>query len=256
MPHDYDDIKISETDLLELFPHVFTFSCVLLFLGPALKVFQLAKQPAIRYLVGVFPSRCAISALVFMLAAHLVHRCLRRASKLAMILGLLAPSLLMTLFADRLFSRAVVWNNELVAEDCQAPSEKWDLELAWRKADHFYGLCINSLVRSDQIDEGERRPITTCEGYEDALHENQHWHFLEQVETQYGCGGWCTPAQPLWISRRGPIDACSTVIASQLQLEAIPDSRQLFTFSLAVFASASILFVLFGPDLKATGITW
>lgn len=248
-------IMSSETDLMELFPHVFTFTSLLLFVGPVVKTFQLATQPTVWHLVGSLPVDVGLSVAVMVVSAHLVHRLLRRASKVAIALGLLLPSLAMLVLANDLNKRAVVWNTQLAAEDCRPPSSKWDVERSWMVARDFYSQCAvphrpgsSSRVKNPLIGE--------CQGYDEAAKVNPLWHLLESSETKYGCGGWCTPAQPMWTARQGPIDACTDVLASQLAGEAIPAARQLYALSLMVFAGTSFLFVLFGPAMNARGIKW
>lgn len=242
-------------DVVRVFPMLFTFWSILVFIVPIIKVISLISDPSVHFWIGYLDSRLAVIApFVFICFGHLLHRAKQVPDKWAVAVSIIASSIVMWFFANRVLQESYYKYNNFIAADCKTFNHKYELEESWQKAWGFYSNCFPSGAYANTTDH-QRKLINECYGYEEELAKNSDWRYLQECEETYICSGWCEPGVPLW-SRRGPQDPCSRVVADVLGTKVRRLSRQVTGYCMVTGVTAAILIILMGPSFHKHGVQW
>lgn len=252
--------ELHKIDLMAVFPVMFTLACCLVFLFPGYAVLHVALEPAVAY----FFSNLWLVSLLLVIppllgAVHLVHLRAMQPVKKAVIAAVFIPSTLIIIFADHFYEGALDKADRLVATDCNALQQKADLQKSWEVAFYVYENCLNQTnVESGYSLEELRKNfrIQDCEEYKDLKDEySDDWKYLEYLEEQHGCSGWCYPAQQLW-STRDHKDSCSNAVSNAFRYFVQPHAFQVCLTMSATLILLALVVIAVGPPLRAYGFDW
>jgi len=236
-------------DLLQIYPFTFAFVSALAFLGPMVKMAFLARNPNVLYWIGDWPTYVAYLPLVFILIAYIIHRINRLPSKIASLIGLLGPSIMLFLAGYRVAISAITLSSAFSSTDCITNPPMYKLGLEWKAAAAFKKTC-------NATKEGGTATIDACEGYTDMLAKNPGWQYLSNLEKTSGCGGWCMPAAPLWSMPGGLQDPCSAAAGEALTSEVLYPAMQVAIYDILVLFLATVGIALITPQISKQGIEW
>lgn len=243
------DFKLrQESPLVSMWPVVFTSICLLLFVLPSFMLIYISRQPATDYLGSNWTSITVVIPVVLALVHW--HQHTNGPNKFAMIAGLAIPSLILVILGEKQQQGAGSNVQSLFSIDCEMLSEKAELQLEWEAAQAFWSKCTNDTVAKS------KPPVTSafitqhfriqdCTDYKDALalHPTT-WPYLQSLEENYACTGFCTPGQQLW--SKGPHkDSCSVALSKIYQYLVLPRAGKvmmtMFAVLLASLAGAAFL---------------
>lgn len=139
--------------------------------------------------------------------------------------------------------------SQLRAEDCVSFPKKLRVERAWQAANLALHSCLDQRVQAVG-DEGLRpellkvMSLEQCEIYtKERQRWSPEWTYLEALERQNGCVGWCKWApSPIWARSAPPrtADRCSMAAADALS-EVTTTSKQLIVYSSVILCCSFVL---------------
>jgi len=259
-----------EIDMLKMFPAAFTMVGALLFSVPTWIVLTIGHNPAVSY----FQSESYFMVLVIpfiTLLVHLVHVRKGVPVKLAVVVGLVLPNLILLWHGNTMYLNAVDKSDKLFSQDCNSFNGKRELQRSWEAAYALYSNCINQTARQTghsraQLMETFR--IQDCEEYRSALtgltaggtraYEESHiqdWTYLRRLEEDHLCAGWCYHAQQLWSSKTNK-DSCSHVVSNIYGKYVRPHASQVCMLMLAALGATAMMLIMLGPVLRRHGLDW
>jgi len=183
---------------------------------------------------------------------HVVHMRRGRPTKYTIAVGLALPSVILLFYGHLQYQSALEKTTKLSVSDCGAFSEKRDLQRSWEAAHELYMSCINEthLATGHPRDALlQRFRLPDCEEYESALYglgRNQEshfreWTYLQHLEEEQLCVGWCYQGRQLWSNYKGGRDACSKAVARVYSAYAGPRASQVATIMFVLLGSTSVL---------------
>lgn len=249
-----------QPELLRLFPWAFTAACCFLFAVPAWAELSLARDEALSYfrsdrtdVVMIIP--------VLICATHYIHLRQRVPNKLAVMVTLIVPSLILFLCASGSRIAALDKYDKLLSANCDALPEKQALQDSWEAAYSLYADCLEQTTKASNYSVAQlmdRFRITDCEEYSTAYAGRSHqkeWTYLKYLEGNLFCSGWCYPGQQLWSSGVHK-DSCSAVVSQLYRSHVAPRGSQVGSFMLVVLGSAIVAVTALGPVLRNHGVEW
>lgn len=255
-----EDADLQRINLLQIFPVLFTLGCCLTFIYPAYSVVHVALEPAVAY----FYSNLWLLAILLVIppliaAVHVVHMREMQPVKKAVIVAIFVPSTLIIFFADRFWEGAQDKADRLAATDCAALQAKDDLQNSWEVAYYVYDNCLSqtnadSGYSMEQLKANFR--IQDCEEYKDLKDSySKDWGYLEYMEEQHACSGWCYPAQQLWSTREHK-DSCSVAASNAFRYLVQPQAMQVCLSMSVSLITLAFVVVAASPSLRALGYDW
>jgi len=232
-------------DLLQVYPFTFAFLSLLVFLGAMVKMVFLSFNPNVRYWIGEWPTVVAFMPLAFILVAYLIHRMNGQPSKLASLIGLLGPSVLLFIGGYKVAITALTLSTAFASTDCITNPQMYQLGLDYKSAVAFKSACNTTTMMIDE-----------CAGYEAASAKHPGWQYLSQLEKTSGCGGWCEASTTLWAYPGGVQDPCSSVAAEALSTEVLYPSMQVAIYNILVLFLATVGIAVLGPKAADQGLSW
>jgi len=212
-----------------MWPMVFTSICLLLFVLPACTLIYITRQPAVDHLGTNWTSLTAVIPVVIALSHWSQHK--YGPNKPAIVAGLLIPSLMLVILGEKQTVGAGHFAQEMFSIDCDMLPEKAELQLEWEAARAFFSKCNNDTVATSKIAVtrefiAKNFRIQDCTDYPDALALHQgSWPYLQRLEENYFCTGFCVPGQQLW--SKGPHkDSCSVALSKIFQYEVYPRAEK------------------------------
>jgi len=238
-------------DLLQAFPFTLSFLSLLVFLGAIVKMAYLSFDPNVRYWIGVYPMYVAFLPLAFMLLAYIIHKIAGKPSKLAMLVGLLGPSLLLFIGGYKVSMTAFTLSTAFASTDCITNPQMYQLGVDYKSAVTFMSTC-------KPVGNATAKPttISDCAGYDAMYKTNPGWHYLAQLEKTSGCAGWCDATTTLWAYPGGVQDPCSSVASDALATQVLIPSMQVAIYNIVVLFSATLGMAVFAPKVADQGLNW
>jgi len=210
-------------ELVQLWPWIFTCICLLLFGLPSFTLIYISRQPAVDYL-GTNLTSLTLIIPVVLACAHW-SQYTHGPSKAAIVTALVVPSLILGFVAQTQTLGAGSYVDGLFSLDCDLLPAKAKLQLEWEHAQDFFIKCTNvtatkSNFSTDFLTNTFR--IQDCAGYQEALAKNsKSWSYLQRMEENYACTGFCVPGKQLWSN--GPHkDSCSVALANIFHYSVYP----------------------------------
>lgn len=251
----------SRIDLLRMFPSMFTLTCFMMFLVPTWIVARLGRDPDVQYWIGSWCLLSLVLPFLFM-GAYFVHARLRVPHKPTILVCLLTPCLVLLALGDSTHTVVTSRADQLRSTDCDTFVGKRQLERSWQAANLLYVMCLNQTISSnpqknftvDQL-RGLYR-VQDCEEYPAALGTHfKDWNYLQYLENEHGCAGWCTWGMPLW-THRDPIDSCSIAASQVFSGKVRRASKQVVIYSVLALVFSSCILIMAGPAATAHGFKW
>jgi hypothetical protein len=239
-------------DLLQIYPFSFAIFTIIVFLGAVVKMGHLAASPHVQTWIGFWPTWIAYLPLLFIVLAYIIHRIRGGPSKLASLMGLVGPSVLLFVGGYKVAISALTLSAAFGTMDCTANIEMYQLGTEWQAAVDFKASC-NASAASGGI---APAIITECAGYEGMLKKHPSWTYLSFLETSTGCGGWCEPAHTLWVYPGEVQDPCSSAAGEALNTEVIYPSMQVAIYDIIILFLGTVGIALLGPKVSKNGIEW
>eukprot|EP00927_Polykrikos_kofoidii_P051946 TRINITY_DN45717_c0_g1_i1.p1 TRINITY_DN45717_c0_g1~~TRINITY_DN45717_c0_g1_i1.p1 ORF type:complete len:280 (-),score=27.31 TRINITY_DN45717_c0_g1_i1:6-845(-) len=229
------------------FIHKMVWLLMLLLSIPTANMFFVLLNPSTRYWMGRWPLLVAMATLAWCVVGQRVAF-KGHISRAVYIELLIVPVLTFAVLSFICHKQAFRTFVELRTESCAAFPSKHRVELAWMEANDLLTRCINEQVAitGSPIAEVEQvMVVQRCHGYEELRKDwAPEWNYLETLETEHRCSGWCTKQRLLWTvpypntNLQDGIDKCSLVAAGTLE-----KSVHRISLQSAVYCSA-VIFVL------------
>lgn len=235
------------------FPTLFTVVAVMLFALPSWTLIWTSIEPAVAYW-NTTECSWLLAIPLLILATH-IYQVVFGANFFAVLVTLLAPSLLLVLMVMAKQASAGGLAQDLFSIDCHAFPGKASLELEWEAAHSFYAHCIFETAAKNNLSEAYLRDtfrIQDCETYPTVLRQHARtWGYLAQLEETSACTGWCIPGQQLW--SRGPRqDSCSVAASAAFEFFVGPRlSKALAISGLTLIFSVVVLAIM--PEYVGKG---
>jgi len=232
----------------------FTMLCILLFMVPGYLAIYAARHPVVKYFHG-HTYYVLIVIPILILIAHL-HHTHNGPDKYMTQLAVLIPSVLLLVYGTSLMTNATMKADGLYSIDCATMPEKTHLQREWEAAHNLYQTCLSDTAASRNLTSSyltNHFRLQDCVEYESSLREHwRDWTYLQQLEEQHACTGFCRPSVQLWSN--GPHkDACSIVVASVFRYIVEGNCMKVVTISLVTLVLDMLLVLCLAPMLRSAG---
>lgn len=251
----YENAKEGRVMLKRIFPAAFTMILVVLFFIPGYLTIYAASHPVVKYFHGewyyiLFPIPVLVAMVHFF---HVRNGPDRYVTNFALII----PSMLLLIYATSLFTSATSKADRLFSTDCNTMREKTHLQREWEAAHTLYRGCLKETAAARNLTRSylaEKFRIQDCEEYPAALREHRRdWNYLQQLEEDHACTGFCKPGEQLWSS--GPHkDSCAIAVASVFRYIVKGNCMQVIAISLVTLCLEMATVVFLGPALRSTSV--
>jgi len=226
---------------------------------PSFTLYYISKQPAVDYLVSDYTD--AVWVVPVLIAVSHWYNSHYGPNRYAIAAALLLPSLLLLMLGVMTNEGASKYVQSLFSIDCDILAEKAALQLEWESANAFFKQCLNDTAAqkystgknyTTQFLESNFR-ITDCSGYQEVYAQHaKPWGYLQKLEENYACTGFCIPGRQLWA--KGPTkDSCSVALSTVFKYFVGARSEKVMVMMFLVLILTAVFFVFVGPILKATG---
>lgn len=223
-----------------LFAAAFCKSTFLLFSYPIITAWSLGHDDNIVYWFGSFVFWWTLPILPFFVIIFAVQVVVR--PRKSLILGtIIIPSVTIFLLGGMLQGKAGHLADKLRNRDCGTFPKIRKLELSLFDAQEKHKECLQTALH-------ENVPFNGCSDYkkwEDEKDEyEKDWAYLEYMEANFECTGFCTSAAPLWMyPKEAGKDPCAAALASHLESKVMSSTLQLMGYPIfLVFASVCWVF--------------
>jgi hypothetical protein len=229
----YESAKEGKIMLRKIFPAAFTLISLCLFMVPVYLAVYSARHPAVRYFHGQWYYMLIIIPIII-LVVHFYH--IRNGpNRYVTNLAMLVPSFLLLLYGTHLLTNATSAADRMFSTDCTTMREKMQLQREWEAAESLYSSCLKSTAVSRNLSSAylaKNFRVQDCTEYESALASHRReWNFLQYLEENQACTGFCKPGAQLWSS--GPHkDSCSVAVASVFRYVVRSNCLQVVVISL------------------------
>lgn len=256
---EYDVMKMrfgNRLDVARMFPPAFTLSLCLLYLVPTFLLIYVNRNPVVSYFNSSWVYLLLLIP-VIIACVHVRHQRKQAPCKHSVICALFVPSLLLFFFANNTVQQASSMNNKLLSTDCDTFKTKELLQLSWENAYTAFMTCVNQTnyaggVPQDLLMQNFR--LEDCSEYSSiaAKQGGPDWKYLQYLEENQGCAGWCYPAQQLW-SVTPFKDSCSTTVATAFKYLVGPHAKEIQLIMLLVLLFSAVAMIFIGPHMRALG---
>lgn len=222
----------------------FTYIVSIVLFYPLALSLLLNTKSSVRFWVGDWMLYVAAGVVAWVLLCHLalargfLHR------HLAPLVVLVLPALFLAGVCQMQAWQISGQGAALMSRDCRTFLEKADLDRAWWAARDIQTSCLRGVVEVTGADAEETRlslDVRSCAGYTEARENfEREWLYLEGVEEEYQCGGWCTPQTPLWRPSRGVYDSCSASVGRSMSGHVGLLGSQVSAYSVALMVCSTL----------------
>mmetsp|Transcript_59538 Transcript_59538/g.128822 ORF Transcript_59538/g.128822 Transcript_59538/m.128822 type:complete len:264 (-) Transcript_59538:125-916(-) len=227
-----------------------TFIVAVLFFYPVSLCMILHSKMTVQYWFGHGALWAAFAVPLWILITHILiaRGVLRRG--LAAIVVIIMPAAFLASVCQVQAWQFTERAGALVSQDCTSFLGKAKLQRSWVAAQALKNSCTENLVNMTGADPYETAEIITfedCPGYfEGKLQFGDDWTYLQHLEKNYHCGGWCTAELPLWVPQANTQDSCSLAVARSMGGNISLLGVQVTVYSGILLFSSSLL-LLFSP---------
>jgi hypothetical protein len=218
------------------------------FLYPLLTVVHLAFDENVQFWIGYYPLFTLLIPLLW-LCAHFYHIHIGKGNKAVVTFTFVCPCVVFFLVGGSILFQATHVVDGLLTNDCAHFR-------AIRPVEQAYQDAATVLKNCQDEQKNENLLLQHCRDYIDGYDSESHaenWPYLQFVERNYNCHGFCTATGVgLW-TRDGGMDACSVAVASVIRGRVQHAACQLMLYSAAVLVMflAWLAFVGSMDDSKA-----
>lgn len=203
-----------------LWPSIYLLMVCAFFAPPLTILANLAQDASAKYWIGAsINAALFVQALIFI--AFLLHGAAGRARFYPTLCSTVVPAILIILIG---VSTAKTGNNlavELRSKDCQSYPTKLHVEMAYRSAAQIFDGCVQRVANSMNQTANHTVyavDIEDCSEFmamsPERVRYQEEWQYLEDLEREEGCSGWCTPGEPtLFVRQHYTSDLCAYAAA-------------------------------------------
>lgn len=207
----------------ELWPGVFTL-ILFAFFGPAVvSGLRIATDPTARYWLG-WHSWFILVVPALLVVCHGLHMVAERPRFWPTLFSSVVPSAIVILVGYVTLVPIGIYSKELVSTDCTTYASKFELENAYRSAATIFDTCVERVAAytNSSLDATFFLiDLPDCAEYQAALGTSEYtrqWAYLQQLEANQACSGWCTPGEPgLWTRTHSTLDLCASAAGAQMR---------------------------------------
>jgi len=242
----------SPTDMTDTFHDKLMFVLLLSFGMPAISTAVLAYQSSMIFWVGRFGRILVPMCVIWVLVGFCFSKKDARNRQSSAILLIVLPTCALMIYAQITKLASMDASTQLKTSDCRSFTRKLEVEAAWQAAFDIRAACVADQVNQTGSSETEvslMLNIKGCRGYKEGLAQWQtEWDYLEGLEKEEYCAGWCSPAHPLWVSpdnhahiRPQVRDRCSLAAAYNMDTQVRRTTRQIVSYSLLLMILLGVL---------------
>jgi hypothetical protein len=249
-----------ERDLLESaklpFEAKLTFLTTILLFYPVCLLCLLHSKPAVRYWFGHWTIVTAAGVVLWIIFCNVALKTGYIRRGLAAIVAVVIPSATLAGVCQVQAWQFSEVSAALVSSDCSSFGEKAMVQRAWQVAFDLKVTCTLALANATGVtpqDASRVLDMRDCPDYPYLAKKlGSEFAFLEHLEKNYHCGGWCTPARPIWRSTVKTVqDSCSLSFGRALGGNISLLGIQITIYSLILLGSASLLLLLAPKSMAA-----
>jgi len=259
---EYDKMKMrfgNRLDVAKMFGPAFTLACCFLFVVPTFMLIWICRNPVVSYFNGYLCYLLLVNPMIIAYV-HNLHQKKQAPSKWGIIGALVIPSLLCLVAAEALVTHSTEMEQRLTSLDCITFNSKAALQVSWENGYSAFMNCVNqtgvaSNVPNELIMQNFR--LEDCSEYEGIIAQNKGtaWGYLQSLEEEQKCSGWCYPAQQLWAT--GPTkDSCATVVAAAFGFYVKPHAVTITSYMIGTLVVSGVLLGTMGPHIRRMGYEW
>ena len=211
-----------------LFASSLTCALFCVFLAPILTTLHLVADENVRFWIGWYPLFSLLMPVLW-LAAHAYHMSIGYGKRSVLMTCVIIPCVVFFLIGGSILFQATHVVDGLLTQDCPHFRAIRPVEQAYQDANSVLAECRKE--KPDAI-------LQNCQNYVDeydvAAH-GKYWSYLQFVETNYNCHGFCT-SRPDGLWSRGGVtnDACAVAVASVLRGRVQHAAWQLMMYNIIV----------------------
>lgn len=225
---------------------------MLLLVGlPAVSCVWISTHASVKYWIGRSGFFIPLVVIVWVsFAQHLIMKSsVNRRCATIIVLVIPVASLMLVAHFHKVLSFEA--STKLGMQDCINFPAKVHLQKAWETARDIRTKCVQEQAKLAGVTAEESQlmtPVQTCTEYEEGrLQWGTEWDYLETLEMEQRCAGWCFMGEPLWqnFARHISHDRCSIVASEMLGGTVYRTVRQLEIYCFWVLMLISVLFTRF-----------
>lgn len=229
-----------------LFTSSLLMASLLLFSWPVIIAWHLAFDGNIVYWFGTFLFWWTIPIPFWFFGVYATHMIIRPGKSL--VTGsIVIPCVVIFLLGGVLQSRAGHLATKLRNRDCGTFPLIRKLELSLFEAQEKQEQCLASATHPNVLFNG-------CNQYEKWLEEGEngrHWPYLQYLESQFECTGFCTSGRPIWMyAKEAGKDPCASALALFLESQVMYGAKQMMGSSISLVFVTVIWVFLTKPTIE------
>jgi len=243
---------------MRVFPALFTFFCLATFSMPIWITYHLGEDENVKQWISTKVWLVLFLFIPYALA-HVVHSIKGHPVRLVLMTCLIGSSVILLMISDYVLLKAYSLANAFYAQDCDTFAGKRMMEEEWQQARVFYASCVAKKASALNMPFAKavtQYRIQSCPGYdEEVAGVHPAWKYLDFLEEQYHCSGWCQEAEPIW-TFASTSDSCGSAVADVMFHKIRWSAMQVVLYMILVVGFVSTTLITVGPILVKLGIEW
>lgn len=232
-----------------------TFLMIILLFYPVCLLVLLHAKPAVQYWFGHGTLLAAAGVVVWIIVCHVGIKTGYIRRGMAAIFAVVVPSAALCGVCQVQAWQFRETAAALVSSDCESFPEKASVQRAWQVAFDLKISCTEALATATGSTPEDAFAVLELSDCPDYPYLNKRFGsqfaFIEHLEKEYHCGGWCTPQKPIWM-RYQVQDSCSLAFGRALGGNISLLGIQVTIYSLILLGSASLLLLLSPKSMAAS----
>jgi len=230
-----------------------TFALFMLFAPPTIASIYMGFDKDVRYWCGWFGATAVIMP-VFLVIQHVLHAKWHEPKRMLVIICVLFPAVFFAAVGGVYMHELNLAATRLYDGDCGTFQEKMLLQSEYDSAKQLYDKCTERLAAQGSPPEPT---VETCNEYQEVEaradeSDLQRWRYLERVEPQYMCAGFCTGGKSLWTRDPRYLPPCARFMAMKLYFQADLASMTLW-YAVAVIVLYFPAHMMMAPFFRTLG---
>jgi len=223
-----------------------TFALLLVFTPPFILSMWFPSNKESVYFVG-YGAYAAIAVPLLICVLHVAQRFMRTPPKLLFVGSFWIPAMVFVIIGAVYMNNARKHHSGLEPSSCMDASEGGELEKAYAVA---YELAANCKFSTGAV---APTSVMGCPGYKEAKEEWQtEFAFLQKLESQHPCGGFCKGGVRLWYGAGHQATSCRTFV--QERLKALSSlSSLLMWYNIWVMIVVAPVYIYLAPVFSKLG---
>jgi len=230
------------------------FSSIVLFY-PVVLCLLLGMKPTVLYWCGRWSIFACIAVPIWVMLCHFMfaNRLLRPG--LGPLAFLILPSVLVFLICEVQVRTLSGQGAVLMSSDCETFQSKAKVEQAWWSAHALLQSCAEELAEKTGSSISETMGLVSireCRGYKEGFRQHgKEWTYIDSIEKEHHCGGWCSVGPPLFNLQSRVVDSCSVAVAHVVAGNISLLSYQVTSYAAVLLVSVSLV-LMYSPSWLPT----